>query len=161
MGPAPVVQGLTRRTKRNSIGSDFESHAALEAAKQAREVEELIALMPPAVAHALLGGAPGAQQVSDPEDRAKTLYDAVALKAGSDGSSLSNARRAWLAFLEYATSLELPDSGLPAKPALVAPASCVRRLHEPPPAQEPRAAPRLRILAAWASCGYTDRKSVV
>ena len=86
-GPTPAVD-LTRRTKRKSIGSDFESHAALEAAKQEREVEELIALMPPAVARALLGGAPGAQQVSDPEDRAKTLYDAVALKAGSDGSSL-------------------------------------------------------------------------
>ena len=118
-GPTPAVD-LTRRTKRKSIGSDFESHAALEAAKQEREVEELIALMPPAVARALLGGAPGAQQVSDPEDRAKTLYDAVALKAGSDGSSLSNARRAWVAFREYATSLDLPDSGLPAKPALVA-----------------------------------------
>ena len=77
-------------------------------------------VVPPVVAHALLGGAPGAQQVSDPEDRAKTLYDAVALKAGSDGSSLSNARRAWSAFLEYATNLELPDSGLPATPALVA-----------------------------------------
>ncbi len=118
--PKPPVLARTRRTKRKSIGSEFESHAALEAAKQAREVEELIGLMPPMVSLALLGGAPGAQQVRDPEDRAKTLFDAVALKAGPDGSSLANARRAWSAFKEYATGLSLPDSGLPAKPALVA-----------------------------------------
>ena len=44
----------------------------------------------------------------------------IALKAGSDGSSLANARRAWSAFLEYAGELKLPDCGLPATSALVA-----------------------------------------
>ena len=48
--------GVTRRGKRKSIGSDFESHVELEAAKQAREVEELVTLMPQSVAVALLGG---------------------------------------------------------------------------------------------------------
>ena len=111
---------LTRRSKRKSIGSDFASHADLEAAKQAREVEELIAIMPPRVASALLGGEPGLMQVPDPVDRAKTLADAVALKAGSDGASLANARRALEAFTKYADGLNLPDFGLPATSALVA-----------------------------------------
>ena len=116
----PPPADLTRRSKRKSIGSDFASHADLEAAKQAREVEELIAIMPPRVASTLLGGEPGVMQVPDPVDRAKTLADAVALKAGSDGASLANARRALEAFTKYTGGLNLPDFGLPATSALVA-----------------------------------------
>ena len=94
--------GVTRRGKRKSIGSDFESHAELEAAKQAREVEELVALMPQSVAVALLGGELGLRQLPREAERKAALSDAVAFKAGSDGATLANARRAWVAYMQYA-----------------------------------------------------------
>ena len=52
----PPSKGTTRRRKRASIGSNFESHAEMERAKQGREVDELMALMPTSVVTALLGG---------------------------------------------------------------------------------------------------------
>ena len=104
--------GVTRRGKRKSIGSDFESHAELEAAKQAREVEELVALMPQSVAVALLGGELGQRQLPREAERKAALSDAVAFKAGSDRATLANARRAWVAYMQYASARGLPDSGL-------------------------------------------------
>ena len=48
------------------------------------------------------------------------LSDAVASKAGSDGATLANARRAWVAYMQYASARGLPDSGLPASATFVA-----------------------------------------
>ena len=109
-----------RRRKRASIGSNFDSQAEMEAAKRGREVDELVALIPPAVAETLLGGKLATQQVSDANERARLLADAVALKAGPDGATLGNAVRAWSAYAAYAADRHLPGQGLPGTAALVA-----------------------------------------
>ena len=61
----PSKGSKTRRRKRASIGSNFESHEAMERAKQGREVDELMALIPPSVATALLGGKLAEEQLPD------------------------------------------------------------------------------------------------
>ena len=46
-GMSPAARGsVTKRKKRRSIGANFESQADLEAAKKAREVAELVELLP-------------------------------------------------------------------------------------------------------------------
>jgi hypothetical protein len=110
----------TRRKKRKSIGTNFRTHADLEAALKHREVEELVAIMPESVAFELLGGATAARQVPSAADRLQLLQDAVALKAGSDGATLANARRAWEAYCAFADARALPDHGLPASAAVIA-----------------------------------------
>ena len=72
-GDAP--QSLTKRKKRKSIGSDFESQADLEAAKKLREVEELVELLPSAVSTRLLGGEAAVLQVPDPHERKRILKE--------------------------------------------------------------------------------------
>ena len=96
--PAAAVAtlvGKTTRRKRARIGSDFASQAELEAAKRAREVDELVATLPEVVATSLLGGELAAQQVPCPQERVRVLKSAVAHKAGPDGGTLANAARAW------------------------------------------------------------------
>ena len=117
-GDAP--QSLTKRKKRKSIGSDFESQADLEAAKKLREVEELVELLPSAVSTRLLGGEAAVLQVPDPHERKRILKETVALRAGSDGATLANARRAWESFRSFAQERGLLNDGLPASAALVA-----------------------------------------
>jgi len=117
-GDAP--QSLTKRKKRKSIGSDFESQADLEVAKKLREVEELVELLPSAVSTRLLGGEAAVLQVPDPHERKRILKETVALRAGSDGATLANARRAWESFRSFAQERGLPNDGLPASAALVA-----------------------------------------
>ena len=111
---------LTKRKKRKSIGSDFESHADLEAAKKQREVDELVELLPQAVTMHLLGGDVAVEQVPDAQERRRILTETVALRAGSDGATLANARRAWESFKAFTQERELPNDGLPASAALVA-----------------------------------------
>ena len=93
VGPKTPGKGITRRRKRSSIGSDFGSQAELERAKQTREVDELLAVIPPSVAMALLGGNLAAEQIPDLEERKALLREAVGLKAGPDGATLGNAVR--------------------------------------------------------------------
>ena len=69
MRPAARVP-VTKRKKRKSIGTNFESQADIEAAKKEREVEELVELLPPAVSMQLLGGEAAVVQVPDPADGA-------------------------------------------------------------------------------------------
>ena len=76
--------------------------------------------MPQSVAVALLGGELGLRQLPREAERKAALSDAVAFKAGSDGATLANARRAWVAYMQYASARGLPDSGLPASAAFVA-----------------------------------------
>ena len=111
---------LTRRKKRKSVGSDFKSQAELEGALKEREVDELVASMPDCVALNLLGGEVALQQVPSAERRLQLVKDAVALKAGTDGATLANARRAWEAYLSFAETQGLPNKGIPASAALVA-----------------------------------------
>ena len=120
MGRKPPGKGTTRRRKRSSIGSNFESHAELERAKQAREVDELMALIPASVATALLGGELAAKQLPDLEEREALIREAVALKAGPDGATLGNAVRAWSAYVAYAEAQKVQNQGLPGSAAFVA-----------------------------------------
>ena len=115
---APV--GLTKRRKRARIGSKFASQADLEAAKRAREVDELVAILPERVATELLGGELGRAQLPCPEERLVVLKSAVAHKAGPDGATLGAAVRAWVAYKSYAQGRGLPNEGLPGSAALVA-----------------------------------------
>ena len=115
-----VLPSVTKRKKRRSIGTNFESQADLEAAKKQREVEELVGLLPPAVSMQLLGGGAAVVQVPDPLERRRILTETVALRAGSDGATLANARRAWENFRKFAQERGLPNDGLPASAALVA-----------------------------------------
>ena len=150
--PEPPAD-LTRRSKRKSIGSDFASHADLEAAKQAREVEELIAIMPPRVASTLLGGEPGVMQVPDPVDRAKTLADAVALKR-LDRMVLAWPTHDALWRLSQSTRVDSTSriSACRLRRHLWQ-ASCARRVSAQRLAPEHKEAPRSPTRAAWASCG--------
>ena len=116
----PSKGSKTRRRKRASIGSNFESHEAMERAKQGREVDELMALMPPSVATALLGGKLAEEQLPDLEARDALIREAVALKAGPDGATLGNAVRAWSAYVAFAASENVPNQGLPGSAAFVA-----------------------------------------
>ena len=116
----PSGEGTTRRRKRSSIGSNFETHAELERAKQTREVDELLAIIPPSVAMALLGGKLAVEQLPDLEERAALIREAVALKAGPDGATLGNAVRAWVAYVAYAEAQKVPNQGLPGTAAFVA-----------------------------------------
>ena len=121
--PAAAVAtlvGKTTRRKRARIGSDFASQAELEAAKRAREVDELVATLPEVVATSLLGGELAAQQVPCPQERVRVLKSAVAHKAGPDGGTLANAARAWAAYAAYARARSIPCQGLPGSAALVA-----------------------------------------
>ena len=116
----PPGEGTTRRRKRSSIGSKFETHAELERAKQAREVDELMALIPASVATALLGGKIAAEQLPDLEERKALIREAVALKAGPDGATLGNAVRAWSAYVAHAEVQKVQNQGLPGSAAFVA-----------------------------------------
>ena len=116
----PPSKGTTRRRKRSSIGSNFGSQAELERAKQTREVDELLAIIPPSVAMALLGGKLAVEQLPDLEERAALIREAVALKAGPDGATLGNAVRAWVAYVAYAEAQKVPNQGLPGTAAFVA-----------------------------------------
>jgi hypothetical protein len=108
-----VPPSLTKRRKRKSIGSNFESQAHLESAKKQREVEELVELLPPLVSTQLLGGEAAIVQVPDPLERQKIIAETVALRAGSDGATLANARRAWETFKAFVQERGLPNDGLP------------------------------------------------
>jgi len=120
-GMSPAARGsVTKRKKRKSIGANFESQADLEAAKKEREVAELVELLPPAVSMQLLGGEAAVVQVPDPLERQRILKETVALRAGSDGATLANARRAWENFQTFVQERGLPNDGLPASAALVA-----------------------------------------
>jgi hypothetical protein len=92
------AEARTRRQNRPSIGSNFASHAEVEQAKQGRAVDELMALMPPSVATALLGGCLATEQMPDPQTREALVRQTVALKAGPDGATVANAVRAWHAY---------------------------------------------------------------
>ena len=120
VGPKTPGKGITRRRKRSSIGSDFGSQAELERAKQTREVDELLAVIPPSVAMALLGGNLAAEQIPDLEERDALLREAVGLKAGPDGATLGNAVRAWVAYVAFAEAQKVPNQGLPGTAAFVA-----------------------------------------
>ena len=117
---APVALGVTSRKKRKRIGSDFASHADFEAARRTRAVEEFVAIAPPEVLTALIGGDTAVSQVPCPVERARIVAAAVAHKAGPDGGSLEAAMRAWSAFVEFVSARGLPHYGLPASAALVA-----------------------------------------
>ena len=119
-GAALPAEARTRRQNRPSIGSNFASHAELEQAKQGRAVDELMALMPPSVAAALLGGGLATEQMPDPKTREALVRQTVALKAGPDGATVANAVRAWHAYTEFAALHKLPNQGLPGSAAFVA-----------------------------------------
>ena len=114
------AEARTRRQNRPSIGSNFASHAEVEQAKQGRAVDELMALMPPSVATALLGGCLATEQMPDPQTREALVRQTVALKAGPDGATVANAVRAWHAYTEFAALHKLPNQGLPGSAAFVA-----------------------------------------
>ena len=71
--PAAGPAGKTSCKTRARIGSNFSSQAELKAAKQSREVDELVPALPPEVARALLGGELGELQLPSPEERAAVL----------------------------------------------------------------------------------------
>jgi len=112
--------GVTSRRKRARIGSDFASQAELEEAKKAREVDELVAILPPEVARALLGGELGEQQLPSQAERTAVLKAAVAFKAGPDGGTLAAACRAWIAYRRYADEQGVPNHGLPGSRGFIA-----------------------------------------
>ena len=116
---APPGPTRTSRKKRVRIGSDFASQADLEDARKARAVEEFVAIAPPHVILALLGGEAAVAQVPSQEERDSLAAAAIAHRAGPDGGSLESAARAWRAFLAFVKARGLPNHGMPASAALV------------------------------------------
>ena len=97
-------------------------------------------------------------QVPDPLERRRILTETVALRAGSDGATLANARRAWENFRKFAQERGLPNDGLPASAALVASYLKSEGERAERMGAALKVAPRLRIRDVWG-CYVAQREA--